>query len=163
MYVLNPITNDFLYQLTISKTDDYKIACEVSEDFDELSEFKVLIKNDNMLYQGFISFVGDDSQIIIQDDLGYSKFGKQVTIKKNDEDIELLFEYTERQTLDEFGIHVINVVYDGRSLVDQQGKDTKKRLYYLCEKLYESFNQFEANYDGLILKKAKKQKVLNPI
>lgn len=93
---------------------------------------------------------------IFANDLVYIRFGKQVIISKEDENINLLFEYKEKQCLNEFGIHVINVVYDGRSLIDQQEKDTKKRLYYLCDKLFETFNQYEPNYDGPILKKVKK-------
>ena len=156
MYVLDPKSHDFLYELSISKTDDYHIGCEVAEELSECNRIQILINSDNLLYQGFLSFMGNEKQIIIQDDLGYIRFGKQVIISKEDENINLLFEYKEKQCLNEFGIHVINVVYDGRSLIDQQEKDTKKRLYYLCDKLFETFNQYEPNYDGPILKKVKK-------
>lgn len=153
MYVLDQDSKDFLYELSVCKTDDYHIGCEVAEELSKYNKMQILINSDNLLYQGFLSFMGGDTKIIIQDDLGYNKFGKQVIISKNDENIELLFEYKEQQCLNEFGIHIINVAYDGRSLIDQQGKDTKQRLYNLCNQLFKTFNQYEESYDGPVLKK----------
>lgn len=69
MYVLDPEKHDFLYELSISKTDDYHIGCEVAEKLSECNRIQIIINSDNLLYQGFLSFMGNEKQIIIQDDL----------------------------------------------------------------------------------------------
>lgn len=157
MYVLHPQTKEFLYELMISKTDDYHIGCEINEE-QQCKEKKqqIPILDDNLFYQGFMSFMENERQITIQDDLGYNRYKKQVEIEKGSEGILLLFSYEQEDILNRFGIHIINITYDGRSLIDQQGKDTKKRLFMLCNELFNTFKEYESEYDGPVLKKVKK-------
>ena len=95
----------------------------------------------------------NEEEITIEDDLGFDRFGKVLVIRKTDVGIQLSFMYEEKENLNEFGVYIINVAYDGRSRVDQQGKDTKKRLFELCKTLLSTFKQYEDSYDGKRLQK----------
>lgn len=65
--------------------------------------------------------------------------------------IQLLFEY-EKESLNAYQIYIINVAYDGRSLIDQKGEDTKDRLFELCTTLYNDFDKYNQDYDGPVIK-----------
>lgn len=147
MYVLDNQLNNLLFDLCISKTSDYDLILSTNEEY----KSQILLARNNLFYQPFMLFMADKDQITIQDDLGYDRYGKQLTITKNLEEVKLLFEYEKEESLDKFGIHTINIVPDGRSLIDQQNKDTKERLHILCNSLYKTFGQYEPHYDGPVL------------
>lgn len=157
IYYLNPIDGEFMYQLSITKTDDYNISLEVNHELmGHGNKQEFAIDKSNLFYPAFSTFLTDQERVTIKDDLGYNKYGKQVTVSVEEENIKLSFQYEKEDNLNEYGVHIINVAYDGRSLIDQQGQNTKERLFKLCDILLDTFNQFEEKYDGPRLQKVKK-------
>lgn len=153
MYYLNPIDRELFYQLIIEKTDDYDIKC-MEFNLSNISNcFSFIIEEDNLFYSGFCDFLKDSKEVLIKDDLGFHQYGKIFVARKVESGIQLSFEYENRNDLNEFGVHVLGCGYDGRSIIDQEGKDTKERLFELCDTLFSTFSQYEESYDGLALKK----------
>ena len=81
------------------------------------------------LYKHLCGLLQENDDLIIEDDLAREEKKKYLRVKKDSKGIVVTFNNDLEDSLtDRFIITVINIVEDGRSIIDREGLDTKKRL-----------------------------------
>ena len=135
------------------ETDDFYFGCDAIN----FTDREILFEYDNNhpLYIPFKNLLNDDKELIIDDDFTRDMEKKYVHIKDLEDKITLSFinELEDSDSdIEKFGIHVINIFDDGRSKIDHQGKDTKKRLLHFFNEIDSVMKEKNNN---------QKQKILN--
>lgn len=123
---------DFLFKIEV----DVNLTLE--EDMPKLSAFE--INKNNLLYCSFLNLLGDDEKLIIEDDFSSIR---SLEIVKKDESIVLNFHDEKPDCFDQFTVGVKNTLSDLRSKVDQQGLDTKTRLWTFFSEASLALNEYE--------------------
>lgn len=140
-------SNDIIRTIEFIKSSDYTFRVYLFNDSESMQQKFVISKND-VLYNPFYKFLGKDLRLIIDDDYTRKCDEQILTISRDDENIYLLFncnKNSNKLTYERFEIFVKNILYDGRSKIDQQGLDTKDRL----PKLFSDMSKAILNYEKL--------------
>ena len=115
--------------LTMSMTDDFGFEAYVFSE-EETDSVDFLIPQHDPLYKHFNTFLGSNNDLIIDDDMTAEEHGKYLKIQRQKQDILVSFYNGSKcaSITDKFIITIINIMSDGRSIIDREGLDTKKRL-----------------------------------
>lgn len=121
--------------ITMSITDDIGFEgfiCEGKNNRVIQEEDKVdfYIPQFDPLYKYLKEMLNDKNSLIIEDDYTAENNKKYIEfdLLKNGINISFKNKLQENSDLDKFNIGIINIIYDGRSKIDQKGLDTKDRL-----------------------------------
>ena len=128
-YCLN--NNELEKTLTIQFCDDFAInAFVVNDEFDDNNYVTFEIKEGEPLYIPLSKFLGNNPRITIDDDLTRPEVMKFAQISRTNGSIFITIENQLKHNtiVDKYNICVINMMYDGRSKIDQHNYDTKARI-----------------------------------
>lgn len=145
IYFLTEDMKDYISTLSFYKSDDFAIIGDTIEDTPlQNGRLEILIDNNNLFYEPLQRFLGNDTSIIIEDDMTLRKHGKKVIFKRTeDNNILIIFKYSELETTNAYSINIKNILFDLRSKLDQDGTDIKSRLHELFKDLYYVFKDYE--------------------
>jgi len=124
------LVNDNLEKsYTLSKWDDYGFNAFSYEDKNELSfDFDI----NHPLYFPLLHLLNEDELLIIDDDGTAELNKKYLEVKKINDIIQITFvnklDLESDMDFEKYNVFIKNILYDGRSKIDQQYKDTKERL-----------------------------------
>jgi hypothetical protein len=159
MYNLNEDETDFYSTLSFYKDDDFAISGYNGKMNPATSgRLEIAINSGDLYFVPLRKFLRDDKIITIEDDMTPDSYGKKVTIALNDDVIKIVFEYLEIDVCNEFGINIKNILYDGRSKIDQMGLDTKDRLHQLFADLYRMFKERREEFSSEFVRAGQKVK-----
>jgi hypothetical protein len=159
MYILNDAGNAIDSTLRLYMNSDFAIKGEndkVNPDMNGRLEIK--IESDDLYYIPLRNFLREDNIVTIEDDMCADRYGKKVSIALNEDCIKIIFEYLKEDSCNEFGIDIVNVLYDGRSKIDQMGLDTKHRLHQLFADLYRMFKERHEEFTNEFVRAGQKVK-----
>ena len=125
------LNNDVIKDYTFEQTDDFLFSAS-SKNIQNINELVFEFGTDHPLYIPFKNLLSNDEELIIDDDLTRYDGKKYLKIIKCRKRIYLAFINDLKDSKydsEKFNIFVKNVLYDKRSKIDEQGKDTKKRLH----------------------------------
>lgn len=90
-----------------------------------------VINQPNLLYDSFSNLLGSEERLIIDDDDTCSKDVKYLQLEKIDHDLILTFTNNKECNIsyEKYAVFVKNTLYDLRSKIDQQGLNTKSKLW----------------------------------
>ena len=111
------------------RTDDYGFTAFTMDDTESLS---FTFDKNHPLYIPLLNLLNGDEELIIDDDFTRENNKKYMQIVNNkDGSIDLYFfnKLDKCSVMDQFSVSVKNIMFDLRSKIDEQGKDTKKRLF----------------------------------
>lgn len=141
------ITGDFGFKLEVFSMKDY-----------ELNTNSFVVEKHNLLYDSFANLLGNQEQLIIDDDFTHAIEVKYLQIKKENEKIILEFHNhkNEMSSIDKFSVGIKNTLRDLRSKIDQQELDTKLRLLDFFNKGFFSLKSYAPDgNENLQVKKLK--------
>ncbi len=116
---------------SLSQWDDYGFSGWTVED-DNVNKLSFEFDMSHPLYLPLFHLLNYDDELIIDDDgtrednkryLSIYRKGKKIYVEFIDNVSDCTMDYSER-----FYVFIKNIIYDGRSKIDQANKDTKNRL-----------------------------------
>lgn len=122
-------------RLQFSMWDDFQFEGE-PKDYNQLAAEKIYfdIEKGNRLYEPIKRFLGNSEEFILDDDATYGINNKVMKISKNNNGIKIEFinngkEQENQSKLDRYKIFIKNIIFDGRSKLDDRPNNvTKERL-----------------------------------
>ena len=125
--------NGVLKTYSLSQWDDYGLNGWIEND-EDISKISFEFDNLHPLYIPLFHLLNYDEELIIDDDDTRDDNQKYMSIYKNDNKIIIDFVDNLEQNnhincTEKFHVFIKNILRDGRSKIDQQEKDTKKRLF----------------------------------
>ena len=131
------ITEGFMENDQVVKTynlcrwDDYGLNGWIDDD-DEVKNISFDFDINHPLYYPLLHLLNNEDELLIDDD-STREYNKNYMLVHKDEDkiyIDFIDERPiENHIIDRFHVFIKNILYDGRSKIDQNKKDTKERLY----------------------------------
>lgn len=114
---------------------------------DKLDTNSFVIEKHNLLYNSFDNLLGDQEQLIIDDDFTQVSEAKFLQIRKEKEKIILEFHNHKNKmsSIDKFYVGIKNTLRDLRSKVDQQEVDTKSRLLIFFNEAFSVLKLYNPN------------------
>ncbi len=159
LVTIRRIYNDEKKHIEFNKWDDYSFKAYImSENYYDLKELEFEIKQYDPLYLPLDKFLGEENQIIIDDDDSYETNENVMMIKKNHESIIIKF-IDQRDKIDfcneHFRVFIKNIGTDYRSKIDNNDYDTKERLYNLFNNFRKSLVDNSNDLTDNILEKTR--------
>ncbi len=122
-------------RLQFSMWDDFQFEGAPKEyDLFDLERMDFCIEKENILYEPIKRFLGEDKEFLLDDDATWGINNKIMKMTENKDNIKIEFinngKGQEEQTkLDRYKIFIKNIIFDGRSKLDDiPDNSTKKRL-----------------------------------
>lgn len=122
-------------RLQFSMWDDFQFEGAPKEyELFELEKIDFDIEKENILYGPIKRFLGEDKEFVLDDDATWGINNKVMKISEKKDDIKIEFinngkGQEEQETLDRYKIFIKNIIFDGRSKLDDTlDNPTKERL-----------------------------------
>ena len=111
-------------------------------DFDnwEIEEKEFIFTIDDLIYLPLKHMLKGDESLVIEDDFTREDNIRYVEIINGDI-ITVRFVDKKDDLIDRLSINIKNIMYDGRSKIDQRGLDTKDRIWRFYQELYQEFSK----------------------
>lgn len=127
---------------------DFNFSLDDNGDQENLQSSSFAITSNNLLYDAFNNLLSSEDYLMIDDDWTNSIKSKYLEIKRVNNDIILeFFNYKEKQSLsfEKYSISVKNTLRDLRSKIDQQGLDTKDRLWIFFNEAFSDLKSYSTS------------------
>lgn len=137
--------SNLLKNYSLSVWDDFSFNAYIPNE-DSTNEVSFQFNKDHPLYQSFINLLNGESNLIIDDDFTREINKKYINIYIKDEIIYLKYisnQYENPIAIEKFNVYIKNIFPDGRSKIDQQYKDTKKRLMDFFNKAVNALLEYD--------------------
>ena len=126
---------------SLSQWDDYGLNAWINND-EDVSQVSFEFDMNHPLFVPLLHLLNYDEELIIDDDDTREENKKYLSIKRDSDRIVINFIDTldlDYSTFSErFHVFIKNIFSDGRSKIDQNYKDTKRRLYVFFNEAMES-------------------------
>lgn len=139
-------TNDFTKTIMFSKWSDYSFKSWYRinyEDNEKINKQTHIFNSNHPLYISLLHLLNGKEELIIDDDETDELNKKYIKIyrDKNDVIIDFINNKDKIQVFDKFSVFIKNTEYDLRSKTDCLKEDTKERLYFFFEEVYNLFKE----------------------
>ena len=137
---------DGIKTINFSRWDDYSFVSYQAKDFkdyDKTNSEKHVINKKNPLYIPLLHLLNGEDELIIDDD-DTSEMNKKymkVYIEEDNIAVEFINELGNNFDIEKFNIFIKNIYFDLRSKIDSLKKDTKERLYFFFDEVFELFRE----------------------
>lgn len=132
-----------IQRIQFTKRDDYNIRAYhgvTFSDYIKSPSETIIFNKSNPLYIPLLHLLNGEDELIIEDDDTLEYNEKYLRIYKEEENIITKFIYNryDNTDIERFNIFIKNINFDLRSKIDCSKKDTKDRLYFFFDELYNS-------------------------
>lgn len=149
----------------LSQWDDYGFNAWINDD-KAITKVSFEFDIDHPLFIPLFEMLNYDKELIIDDD-DTSEFNKKYMRIHREED-KIYMDFIDNITdplhatwMDKFNVFIKNISPDGRSKIDCQYKDTKERLWYFFNEVFEDYHQI--TIEEILLRNNKPVEEIEPI
>lgn len=126
-YFLN---GELVKTIRLSMWDDFGFEAWMDSDYDDIDKISFNFELNDPLYPYLDNLLGEDKELVIDDDNTREEYKKVMIISKEEHEIIITFEnkLEKNKILEKYNIFIKNIMNDIRSKIDCRGEDTKIRL-----------------------------------
>lgn len=145
---------------TLSQWDDYGLNGWIYNE-KEINNISFNFDENHPLYFPLFHLLNYDDELLIEDDDTRENNKKYIRLYSKKEIIHLDFinELKEENSIGRFNVFIKNIAPDGRSKIDQERKDTKKRLFEFFNEVHNTLlnENRQISMEEYLLKNMKKE------